>query len=199
MTRAWWTGCLDRIQAEGPLRSQDFESEGARGPWWDWKPAKSALEYLFHSGRLMVRARPGFQKLYELRERVLPATVDASFPGDEDMADWYVRRAASALGVFSARDLAYSRKDGTKLLPKRLSAPRGRRDTARPHRPRLARPGEARGAGRGSEGGTVLAGSLPRMRRCIHGRAMRTRPMAGPTWTRTSALYASCRPSTTSS
>jgi len=107
---------LDRIKAEGPLRSQDFESEGARGPWWDWKPAKAALEFLFQSGRLMVKARPGFQKLYDLSERVLPAGIDARYPGDEDMADWYVRRAALALGVFSARDLAYNRKDGKKLL-----------------------------------------------------------------------------------
>ncbi|HAE22714.1 MAG TPA: hypothetical protein DCG47_10390 [Spirochaetaceae bacterium] len=107
---------LKRIEAEGPLRSQDFESEGARGPWWDWKPAKAALEFLFQSGRLMVRARPGFQKLYDLRERVLPASVDTSFPTDEDMADWYVRCARSAQGIFSVRDLAYNRKDGKVLL-----------------------------------------------------------------------------------
>jgi uncharacterized protein YcaQ len=104
---------LDRIQAEGPLRSQDFESEGARGPWWDWKPAKAALEYLFQSGQLMVAARPGFQKLYDLAERVLPPFTDTSFPSDEEMGDWYVRRAASALGVFILRDIAYQRKDGT--------------------------------------------------------------------------------------
>jgi uncharacterized protein YcaQ len=103
----------DRIRAEGPLRSQDFESNGARGPWWDWKPAKTALEYLFQSGELMVAARPGFQKLYDLAERVLPPGTDTSFPPEEEMGDWYVRRAASALGVFSLRDIAYQRKDAT--------------------------------------------------------------------------------------
>lgn len=103
----------DRIRAEGPLRSQDFESEGARGPWWDWKPAKAALEFLFQSGELMVAARPGFQKLYDLAERVLPAGTDASFPYEDEMADWYVRRAASALGVYTLRDIAYQRKDAT--------------------------------------------------------------------------------------
>jgi uncharacterized protein len=140
---------LDRISAEGPLRSQDFESEGARGPWWDWKPAKAALEYLFQSGRLMVRARPGFQKLYDLRERVLPASVDASFPGDEDMADWYVRRAASALGVFGARDMAYSRKDGTKLLPGALE--RAREAGAILPARIVSGPGEAVGPGEGAK------------------------------------------------
>jgi hypothetical protein len=103
----------DRVRAEGPLRSQDFQSEGARGPWWDWKPAKAALEYLFQSGELMVVTRPGFQKLYDLAERVLPPETDTSFPSDEEIGDWYVRRAAASLGVFTLRDIAYQRKDAT--------------------------------------------------------------------------------------
>src|SRR5262249_25947613 len=43
---------VQRIHAEGPLRAADFEAEpGHRaGPWWDWKPAKLALEHRFHSG-----------------------------------------------------------------------------------------------------------------------------------------------------
>ncbi len=101
----------DRIRAEGPLRSQDFQSDGARGPWWDWKPAKAALEFLFQSGELMVASRPGFQKLYDLSERVLPSGTDTRFPTDGEMADWYVGRAARGLGVFTRRDVAYMRKD----------------------------------------------------------------------------------------
>ena len=103
----------DRIRAEGPLRSKDFESEGARGPWWDWKPAKAALEFLFQSGELMVVSRPGFQKLYDLTERALDPGVDTRYPDDDEMADWYVRRAAAAFGVFEPRDIAYMRKDAT--------------------------------------------------------------------------------------
>lgn len=104
---------LDRIRAEGPLRSSDFKGdEGPRGPWWDWKPAKAALEYLFMSGTLLVAARPGFQKLYDLAERVLPPETDARFPSDDEMGDWYVRRAALAFGVFAEADAGYNRKDG---------------------------------------------------------------------------------------
>ncbi|MBP7263321.1 MAG: YcaQ family DNA glycosylase [Spirochaetia bacterium] len=104
---------LDRIKAEGALRSQDFQSEGARGPWWDWKPAKAALEFLFHSGTLMVVGRPGFQKLYDLTERVLPPETDTRYPDRAEMADWYLGRAVTALGVFADCDLAYLRKDAT--------------------------------------------------------------------------------------
>ncbi|MDX9898590.1 MAG: crosslink repair DNA glycosylase YcaQ family protein [Spirochaetia bacterium] len=103
---------LQRIRKEGPLRSKDFMSDsGPRGPWWDWKPAKAALEYLFMSGTLLVASRPGFQKLYDLAERVLPANTNQHFPNDDEMADWYVERAAQALGVFAEADIAYQRKD----------------------------------------------------------------------------------------
>ncbi len=105
-------GVLERIRAEGPLRSSDFKGDGPRGPWWDWKPAKAALEYLFMSGVLLVAARPGFQKLYDLAERVLPPGIDASFPDDDEQGDWYVRRAASAHGIFSEAVVAYMRLDG---------------------------------------------------------------------------------------
>jgi len=62
---------LDRIAAEGPLQSRDFEETKKRGLWWDWKPAKEGLEYLFHTGRLMAKARRSFQKVYDLPEKVL--------------------------------------------------------------------------------------------------------------------------------
>ncbi len=104
---------LDRIRAEGPLRSSDFKSsEGPRGPWWDWKPAKAALEYLFMSGTLLVAARPGFQKLYDLAVRVLPPETDTRLPADDERGDWDVRRAALAFGVFCEADAGYNRKDG---------------------------------------------------------------------------------------
>ncbi|HPG85873.1 MAG TPA: crosslink repair DNA glycosylase YcaQ family protein [Spirochaetales bacterium] len=105
---------LDRIRAEGPLRSCDFAGgDGPRGPWWDWKPAKAALEFLFMSGVILVAGRPGFQKLYDLAERVLPPDIDDRTPSDDEMADWYVRRAACAYGVFCAADAAYQRKEAT--------------------------------------------------------------------------------------
>lgn len=110
-----------RIRDEGPLRSQDFESEGRRGPWWDWKPAKAALEFLFMSGELMVASRPGFQKVYDLTERVLPSMVDTTYPSDAEMAAWYVERASRALGCFRRRDLAYQRKDGLSGIPAELA------------------------------------------------------------------------------
>lgn len=76
---------LDRIRAEGPLQAKDFkDTRKSKAGWWDWKPAKVALEQLFMEGKLMALKRQGFQKVYDLTEHVLPATIDTSTPSESD-------------------------------------------------------------------------------------------------------------------
>lgn len=123
--RGWWTGVreqfgplyaqvLERIRAEGPLGSIDFEDpRDDRGSWWDLKPAKLVLEDLFDQGVLMASdRRSGFQRVYDLAERVIPAHVDLRRPSDDEAACHLLLRAADALGVGTATDLAdYFRLD----------------------------------------------------------------------------------------
>lgn len=94
---------LDRIRAEGPLGSADFKPpEGFEsGTWWNWKPSKRVLEALFSAGALMISGRRGFQRLYDLTERVLPAHVDTSEPSAEEARRFHARRILSAHGVVS--------------------------------------------------------------------------------------------------
>ena len=67
----------ERIRHEGAMASADFDYQDAkRGTWWDWKPAKRALEVLFNTGELMVSARRRFQRLYDVPERVVPGHVN---------------------------------------------------------------------------------------------------------------------------
>lgn len=89
-----------RITEEGPLRSIDFErSDGSqRSGWWDWKDEKVALETLFAIGRLMVRGRQNFQRIYDLAERVRP-DCDENLPTVEQATRGLIARAAKALGV----------------------------------------------------------------------------------------------------
>lgn len=94
-----------RIQAEGGLRARDFENPAARpGSWWNWKPAKIALEYLYNYGDLMIADRPAFQRVYDLSERVLPAWVDQTEPSPEERDRFWVERGAKALGVSLPRN-----------------------------------------------------------------------------------------------
>jgi uncharacterized protein YcaQ len=107
---------LARIRAEGPLTSKDFEPPPGtkRGTWWDWKPAKRALELLFWQGDLMIAERRAFQKVYDLTERVLPPDVDSSPPSDAECARFQVRRALRALGAACEREIREYGKLATK-------------------------------------------------------------------------------------
>jgi uncharacterized protein YcaQ len=98
---------LKRIREEGPKAARDFENPGGKkkGPWWDWKPAKAALEMLFWRGELMVRERQGFQRIYDLTERVLPAGTDTREPSPGELGRFIVRRALTALGVASEKEI----------------------------------------------------------------------------------------------
>jgi uncharacterized protein YcaQ len=92
---------LARIRAEGPLGAADFAApEGFRAAgWWDWKPAKRALDHLFGVGRLLVCGRKGFQRLYDLPERVLPAATALPRLNDAEAVAWLVRRLLGAQGL----------------------------------------------------------------------------------------------------
>lgn len=110
-----------RIDAEGPLKARDFKSaKKRRGSWWNWKPAKRALEQLFIRGELMIVARDGMEKIYDLTERVLPDYVDTSEPSLTEFADYLLRTSLTAHGFTSLKQLAHLR--GGRALRQALEA-----------------------------------------------------------------------------
>jgi uncharacterized protein YcaQ len=91
---------LERVRREGALKVSDFESDGhTGGTWWNWRPAKVALEFLYAFGELMVADRVKFQRVYDLTERVLPKWVDTTGPTVEERDRFWVERGAKALGI----------------------------------------------------------------------------------------------------
>jgi uncharacterized protein YcaQ len=100
---------LAQIRARGPLAAGDLEGGGARpkSGWWEWSDGKIAVEYLLWAGELTATRRPGgFQRVYDLPERVLPAAILATpTPAVDEQQRGLLRRAARALGVATANDL----------------------------------------------------------------------------------------------
>jgi uncharacterized protein YcaQ len=95
---------LERIRSEGGLKVSNFESDGnKRGTWWNWRPAKVALEYLYAFGDLMITDRVNFQRVYDLTLRVLPQGVNMVEPTIDERDRFWVERGAKALGVCTAR------------------------------------------------------------------------------------------------
>ena len=96
---------LNRVRDEGPLGSSDFEGPKRKGGWWNWKPAKTALELLLGAGTLLVHHRNNFQRYYDLAENVLPPWVDATPPTDDERVDFFILRTLGALGAVKASDI----------------------------------------------------------------------------------------------
>lgn len=102
---------LARIRSGGPIRSRDLEPNTTkRAGWWDWKPSKKALEQLYMEGDLMVSSREGFQKTYDLTERVLPSHINSQMPDMEEFAEHIVDRQLRCHGVVSLKGLTYQRR-----------------------------------------------------------------------------------------
>jgi uncharacterized protein YcaQ len=98
---------LDEIRERGPLAAREITGAGAsRGGWWGWSDGKHALEALFAAGKLAAAGRRGFERLYDLPERVIPTRVLAMpTPAIEDAQRALMRIAARALGVGTEKDL----------------------------------------------------------------------------------------------
>ncbi len=105
-------GYVDEVLAEigrrGPVTGGDFAPEGPRkSGWWEWSEGKLALEWLFRAGLVSVKTRRGFERVYDITERVIPSAIlGAATPTKEDAQRELVRIAARSLGVFDAADLA---------------------------------------------------------------------------------------------
>ncbi|MBP9046842.1 MAG: crosslink repair DNA glycosylase YcaQ family protein [Tabrizicola sp.] len=104
---AQFDNILNRITKDGPVGTADVGEGEVRGKggWWDWHPSKTALEWLWRTGRIAVTRREGFAKIYDLTERVIPEAHRAPVPA-EDVADWACRSALRQLGFGTSGEIA---------------------------------------------------------------------------------------------
>ena len=105
---------LNEIKKRGPLRARDFEKPKRKGQgWWEWAPPKKALEQLFMQGRLVASHREGFQKVYDLPERVIPKTVfcegKSKIPTTNEWAKNLITQTLRSQGLASLKEIAYLR------------------------------------------------------------------------------------------
>ena len=99
---------LDQVRERGPVMARHLgngEKKNAGG-WWDWHPDKTALEYLWRTGELAVARREGFQKVYDLAERVIPEEQLELPCAADAFADWACAGALDRLGFATPGELA---------------------------------------------------------------------------------------------
>ena len=100
---------LDRAEREGPLMVGDFDDDRVEAStgWWDWRPAKVALERLYLDGELMISRTKGFKKIYDLPMNSIPEGTDQTVPAPEEYARYVIRRTLGALGIAYVKDIAW--------------------------------------------------------------------------------------------
>jgi uncharacterized protein YcaQ len=109
--RDYIDGVLVEIERRGPVTGADFAPRNDDAPrgasgWWSWSDGKRALEWLFWAGLITTRTRRGFERVYDLTERTLPARIlDLPTPTEADAQRDLIRIAARALGVATEADL----------------------------------------------------------------------------------------------
>jgi uncharacterized protein YcaQ len=100
---------LAEVRERGPVAASELaveEKPKRTGPWWDWSDVKRAIEFLFWSGQVTSARRRGFERLYDVPERVLPAEViETPTPSVQEAQRGLLKVAARSMGVASERDL----------------------------------------------------------------------------------------------
>lgn len=98
---------LARIAETGPVTASEAGDgqPGSSGGWWEWHPAKTALEYLWRSGKLAITRRDAFRKVYDLTQKVLP-DHHLQTASDSDALDWACNAALDRLGFATHGEIA---------------------------------------------------------------------------------------------
>src|ERR1700687_5720794 len=96
---------VSKVHAEvaerGPIAAAELSNPGKRsGNWWGWGDGKAALEHLYNSGLVAIAGRRGFERLYDITERVIPrAALDAPPPPREEAMKQLIGLGAKGCGV----------------------------------------------------------------------------------------------------
>lgn len=111
---------LDRIGREGPLMVTDFENDRTEAStgWWDWRPAKVALERLYLEGELMITRERNFKKLYDLPLNIIPDETVTTMPSPVEFARHVIVRNLKAMGIASANEISWRARFAKRNLVK---------------------------------------------------------------------------------
>ncbi len=105
--RSYLKEVLDFVTRNGPTTASGVPGGGrAEGGWWGWSRGKLALETLFDQGLVTTATRQGFERLYDIAERVIPSEIlGLETPSEADSIRHLLDLSGQALGVATEIDL----------------------------------------------------------------------------------------------
>ncbi|MFO0990817.1 MAG: crosslink repair DNA glycosylase YcaQ family protein [Hyphomicrobiales bacterium] len=106
--RAYVDGVLAHVRNHGPVTVADLPDPGERtGNWWGWAKGKTALEYLFDTGDVTAATRQGFERIYDIPERVIPSDIlNRPLLSEPEAIRGLVALSTQALGIATKADIA---------------------------------------------------------------------------------------------
>ena len=90
------------LQDNGPMGNRDFKGNKAMNSYRGGKDTSVALYALWITGEVMIHHRNGFDRIYDLTERVAPSTFDYS-ASEQDSENLFARKAISFLGLMKEK------------------------------------------------------------------------------------------------
>jgi uncharacterized protein YcaQ len=91
------------LRDNGPMSNRDFTGEGLK--YWSYRGRKDSSLALFYSwllGDVMITNRKGFDRIYDLRERVIPKEYDHAVTVEE-AEDFFATKGLTYLGMSRER------------------------------------------------------------------------------------------------
>lgn len=98
---------FERVRDGGAIMAREIKADGhVSGGWWNWHPNKTALEYHWRTGKFAIAGRSNFQKIYDLVERVIPASFLSEEVDHDAFVEWACRSALTRLGFATSGEIA---------------------------------------------------------------------------------------------
>jgi len=101
---------LTRIRADGPLSMRDFDDDvlvDKDHPWASRKPSKRVAELAFYRGELVVSARSGMLKTYELMDRHFGFAEPVKPATENQVTAYLLQRALLSQGIVSLDSICH--------------------------------------------------------------------------------------------
>lgn len=98
---------LATLRENGPMSNRDFTGEGLK--YWSYRGRKDSSLALFYSwllGDVMITHRRGFDRIYDLRERVIPREYDYATT-IEEAEDFFATKSLSYLSAIREKRFGY--------------------------------------------------------------------------------------------
>ena len=94
-----------QLRIRGPLGNRDFTGNERVSNYRGRKDTALALYYLWLTGEVMIHHRQGFERVYDLRDRVAPPALDYAAP-DEEAEHFFARKSVAFKGLMREREWA---------------------------------------------------------------------------------------------